>query len=302
MEILRTKDLTKNYKSQIAVNKVNMVINEGDIYGFIGENGAGKTTLIRMVSGLIKPTSGDYSLFEKGGLNHSSASHIGAVVETPSLYLNMTAMENLKTQAYIIGLKGDLNKRFIDSLNLVGLSEVIESKKKVKNFSLGMKQRLSIALTLLSDPKFLLLDEPMNGLDPEGIVSMRNLIINLNEERGITFLISSHILEELSRVATRYGFIHKGVLIKEISKEELISQGKKHTVIVVDKPEETLQALKSIGIEQVEVEGHAVKVYDEIIISDIVLSLSQKGIKITNIIQKEKSIEEFYLELMGGEA
>ncbi|MDD2260361.1 MAG: hypothetical protein PHO87_05120, partial [Acholeplasmataceae bacterium] len=122
------------------------------------------------------------------------------------------------------------------------------------------------------------------------------------EERGITFLISSHILEELSRVATRYGFIHKGVLIKEISKEELISQGKKHTVMVVDQPEETLQALKRIGIEQVEIEGHAVKVYDEIIISDIVLALSQKGIKVTNIIQKEKSIEEFYLELMGGEA
>ncbi|MDD2575051.1 MAG: ATP-binding cassette domain-containing protein [Acholeplasmataceae bacterium] len=301
MEILRTKDLTKNYKSQIAVNKVNMVINEGDIYGFIGENGAGKTTLIRMVSGLIKQTSGEYSLFENGTLNHSSTSHIGAVVETPSLYLNMTAMDNLKAQAYIIGLKGDLNKKFIDSLNLVGLSEVIDSKKTVKNFSLGMKQRLSIALTLLSDPKFLLLDEPMNGLDPEGIVSMRNLIINLNEKRGITFLISSHILDELSRVATRYGFIHKGVLIKEISKEELMSQGKKHTVIVVDKPEETLQVLKMMGLEQVEVEGHAVKVYDEIMISDVVLSLSQKGIKVTNIIQKEKTIEEFYLELMGGE-
>lgn len=302
MEILRTKDLTKNYKSQIAVNKLNMVINEGDIYGFIGENGAGKTTLIRMVSGLIKQTSGEYSLFERDELNHASTSHIGAVVETPSLYLNMTAMDNLKAQAYIIGLKGDLNKKFIDSLNLVGLSEVIESKKTVKNFSLGMKQRLSIALTLLSDPKFLLLDEPMNGLDPEGIVSMRNLIINLNQERGITFLISSHILDELSRVATRYGFIHKGVLIKEISKEELMSQGKTHTVIVVDKPEETLQALKNMGIEQVEVEGHAVKVYEEIVISDIVLSLSQKGIKVTNIIQKEKTIEEFYLEVMGGEA
>ena len=300
MEILKTNDLTKNYKSQIAVNKVNMIINEGDIYGFVGENGAGKTTLIRMVTGLIQQTSGTFSLFKNGKVNHASNHHIGAVVETPSLYLNMNAMDNLRTQAKIIGLKGDLKDQLVELLNLVGLNEVVNSKKTVKNFSLGMKQRLSIALTLLSNPKFLILDEPMNGLDPEGIVSMRNLIKHLNEERGITFLISSHILDELSKVATRYGFIHKGVLIKEISKEELKEKGKRHIVVVVDKPTEALQVLKQRGLTQLELVDYSINIYDEAVIGDIVVTLSQSNIKVLNVFHKEKTIEEYYLELMGG--
>ena len=225
MQVLKTDGLSKRYGDYLAVNNVTMTINKGDIYGFIGENGAGKTTFIRLVSGLIKSNGGTFQLFE--GENHN----IGAVVETPSLYLYMTAMENLMAQGKMLG-KVDVEKHK-ELLTLVKLEYLIDSKKRAKDFSLGMKQRLGIAMALLAEPKFLLLDEPMNGLDPEGVVLMRNLIKTLNEQ-GITFLISSHMLSELSKVATRYGFIHRGVLIKEITQEELRQSVTSYTVVSVE--------------------------------------------------------------------
>ena len=291
MKILETEDLSKRYGGILAVNKVSMTINEGDIYGFVGENGAGKTTFIRLVAGLIQKDGGKFSLFE--GESH----HIGAVVETPSLYLYMTAMENLMAQGKMIG-QVDINQHK-ELLTLVKLDYLIESKKKAKDFSLGMRQRLGIAMALLSKPKFLLLDEPMNGLDPEGVVLMRNLIKSLSEE-GITFLISSHMLSELSKVATRYGFIHRGRLIKEITVEELEEVAK--PFIEVKFEEANLkQALKLFNEAKYSfnTHNHTVTIYDQTI-SDVVLLLSKENITIKHIHQDTSTIENYYLNLIGG--
>ena len=218
--MLQTNSLTKKYKNFQALNGLTMNVPKGSIYGFVGKNGAGKTTLIRLICGLQEPTSGDFTLY--GIRNDSkdiikSRRRMGAVVETPSIYMDMTAEENLKQQYLILGLPS--YEGIPELLKLVGLENT--GKKKAKNFSLGMKQRLGIAIALTGDPDFLVLDEPVNGLDPQGIVEMRELILKLNRERQITVLISSHILDELSRLATHYGIIDNGRMVKELSAEEL---------------------------------------------------------------------------------
>ncbi len=214
--ILQTKNLTKKYGNKIVVDHVSMTICKGDIYGFIGKNGAGKTTLIRMVCGLAKPTIGNLSLFGSDHLVENRAK-LGTVIESPALFPNMTARENLIVQCKLQNIT-DLRK--IDEiLELVGLHDT--NKKKAKNFSLGMRQRLAIAIALIGEPELLILDEPTNGLDPEGIKEIRELIVHLNQAKGLTVLISSHILGELSKFATRYGIIHKGKLIEELTEEDL---------------------------------------------------------------------------------
>lgn len=291
MTVLQTKLLTKIYGDKAAVDNVSMTIKTGDIYGFVGENGAGKTTFIRLISRLIKPNSGIFELFE--GNNFP----IGAVVETPSLYLNMTAMDNLMTQAKIIG-HIDIN-RHQELLSLVKLEYLISSKKKAKDFSLGMKQRLGIAMSLLSNPKFILLDEPMNGLDPEGVVLIRNLIRSLNEQ-GITFLISSHMLAELSKIATRYGFIHQGRLIQEITKDELDEKILSFSELKIKKDDiiEAKEILEQNGFN-VEIVDSSLRIYDNILISDVILILSKSNISVLSIKQKNNNIEDYYLELVG---
>ena len=195
--VLSTKGLSKKYKKQMAVNGVDMNIEKGDIYGFVGENGSGKTTVIRLITGLIFPYAGSFQLF---GVDNRSPdigkarSRVGAIVENPSIYMNMSAYDNLKTQGILLGVDDDEKIRSV--LRDVGLEALYDEKKHANNFSLGMRQRLGIAMALLGDPEFLILDEPMNGLDPAGIVGIRELILKLNRERGITFLISSHILTE----------------------------------------------------------------------------------------------------------
>lgn len=291
MQVLKTEGLFKKYGNYFAVNNVSMTINEGDIYGFVGENGAGKTTFIRLVSSLIKPNGGTFTLFE--GKNYN----IGAVVETPSLYLYMTALENLMAQGKMLG-KTDVN-RHRELLRLVKLEYLIDSKKKAKDFSLGMKQRLGIAMALLADPKFLLLDEPMNGLDPEGVVLMRNLIKTLSEH-GITFLISSHMLGELSKVATRYGFIHQGQLIKEITQEELRKSVTSYTIVRLNDEDidKALKIFKKANYEHKQ-ENKDILVYEKTL-QDIVLLLSKNNIEIKDIQQEMQTIENYYLNLIGG--
>ncbi len=291
MQVLKTEGLSKKYGNYLAVNDVSMTINKGDIYGFIGENGAGKTTFIRLVSSLIKPDGGTFQLFEGNDYN------IGAVVETPSLYLYMTAMENLMAQGKMLGkLDIEEHKRV---LNLVKLEYLIDSKKKAKDFSLGMKQRLGIAMALLAEPKFLLLDEPMNGLDPEGVVLMRNLIKTLNDQ-GITFLISSHMLSELSKVATRYGFIHRGVLIKEITEKELKESVTSYVVVSLNEEDinKALEVFKKAKYEYKE-EGKNILIYEHTI-QEIVLLLSKNNIEVKDIYQEIGTIENYYLNLIGG--
>lgn len=218
--VLETSGLCKRYRGFAALNGLDMHIPKGAIYGFVGRNGAGKTTLIRLICGLQEPTGGSFTLYGARNTDakiERSRRRMGAVVETPSIYMDMTAEENIRQQYLVLGIPSE--DGITGLLQLVGLDDT--GKKKAKNFSLGMRQRLGIAVALAGSPDFLVLDEPVNGLDPQGIIEMRELILKLNRERGITVLISSHILDELARLATHYGFIDGGRMVKEMSAEEL---------------------------------------------------------------------------------
>ncbi|MDE6030142.1 MAG: ATP-binding cassette domain-containing protein, partial [Oscillospiraceae bacterium] len=246
--VLRTDNLCKSYRHFKALNGLTMNVPKGAIYGFVGKNGAGKTTLIRLICGLQYPTSGDFSLYgvpnSEDGITKTRR-RMGAVVETPSIYLGMTAEDNLKEQFRILGLPSFDGIK--DLLRLVGLENT--GKKKARNFSLGMKQRLGIAIALAGDPDFLVLDEPVNGLDPQGIIEIRELILKLNRERQITVLISSHILEELSKLATHFGFIDGGHMLKEISAEELEKACRKCTRVGVSDTGILARVLDKLGYE-----------------------------------------------------
>lgn len=222
-KILATEDLTKQYKESYAVNRVSMSIDRGDIYGFIGANGAGKTTFMRMVCGLVKPTKGTISLFAAEGEKalQDARKKLGALIEHPALYPNMSAMENLEVQRrYLATDLGKNPKEAMDELlELVDLKDV--GRKKAGNFSMGMKQRLGLAIALIGSPEFIILDEPSVGLDPIGVVELRQLLLKLNRERGITILFSSHNLSEMSQLATRYGFLHRGRLVRELTAAQL---------------------------------------------------------------------------------
>ena len=300
--VLQTQGLTKSYKGINAVNNVNMNIKKGDIYGFIGPNGAGKTTIIRLVTGLAHPTSGEYKLFgakHNGKDIYQSRRRVSAIVENPSLYPGLTAYENLMIQCKILGIVDDA---IIDEvLEIVGLSYLRHDNKKVKNFSLGMRQRLSIAISLLGQPDFILLDEPMNGLDPEGIVDMRELILRLNEENNITFLISSHILDELSKIATKYGFIRQGSLIKEITTKELEQECRRSVELTVSDVKKVNVILGDMGITDTQiVNSSIIRIYNDVDISSLIAHLTNNNIIISKVNHKDESIEDYYLNLMGG--
>lgn len=297
--ILETFNLEKRYKSFKAINKLNMHIQKGDIYGLIGKNGAGKTTLIRIICGLQKPTSGTYSIYGILNTNNKiidARKRIGAIIERPSIRSNMTAKENLIEQYKIIGLPSYDNLE--ELLNIVGLSNV--GKLKVKNFSLGMRQRLGIAVSLVGNPDFIILDEPINGLDPEGIIEIRELILKLNKEKRITFLISSHYLDELSKIATCYGFIDKGGLIKEITNKELQQNCKKRIEIKVDDIEECVKYLEQNSISYEVTVSNIINIYDKVNISELVIALSNINCKISEFHEKEESLESYYINLIGG--
>ena len=300
--VLRTFDLCKKYKNQLALNQACLNIERGDIYGFVGENGSGKTTIIRTVTGLIFADSGSYEIFgipSDSPEITSARKKVGAIVESPSIYLNMTAMDNLLTQCGILGISDKAKAEA--ALFEVGLGELSDSKKKAGNFSLGMRQRLGIAMALLGDPEFIILDEPMNGLDPAGIVEIRELILKLNQERGITFLISSHILTELALVATKYGIISKGRVVREITAEELKRECRRITTIRADKPEELWAVLSELFAEEdLRRTQSGATVLGDVSLNQLLSKIIDADIQILSIVCTEASIEDFYLSVVGG--
>ena len=299
--ILKTTKLSKVYGSQVAVNNVDMTIRRGDIYGFIGKNGAGKTTLIRMIVGLIHKTSGDIEILgvSDGASIDKERKLIGSIVETPTFYGSMTAKENLEVSRLVRGIAG---KEEIDEvLRLVGLEGT--GKKKVKNFSLGMRQRLGIANALLGNPKILILDEPVNGLDPVSIVEIRELLKKINKERDITILISSHILGELSELATCYGIINNGKLIEEITAKELNEKCRQYIELVVNDAKEAVIVLEEkLGIVEYEVlPNNLIKIYSDLDKSGEINSvLTTNGIIVERIFLKGQNLEEYFLTKIGG--
>lgn len=297
--VLKTENLTKRYKNNAAVDHVNLSIKKGDIYGFIGRNGAGKTTMIRMITGLITPTSGSIQLFSEKDTD-SQLLRIGSIIEQPALHYNYTAYENMELRGKLLGIP---DQRLIQEiLKIVNLVDV--QKRKVKNFSLGMRQRLGVALALLGHPDFLILDEPINGLDPEGIVAMRKLLTKLNEEQNITILISSHILGELSKLATRYGVINNGVLMEEFSHEELEQRNQKYLEIQVDDTAQATFILEDVfqTVNYIVEPENTIKIFDLLeMSSEIVLELAQNNIRVLSIESKGGDLEEYFMNLMKGD-
>ena len=296
--VLKTTDLTKTYSHVNVVDKVNIEIKKGDIYGFIGKNGAGKTTTIRVVVGLAKQSKGEIELFGEKHLN-IGRKKIGTVIEYPAIYPYMTAKENVETQRILLGVKDKSKTNEI--LDIVGLGNT--GKKKAKNFSLGMKQRLAIALALIGDPEFLFLDEPTNGLDPTGIKEIRDLILKLNKEHNITVMVSSHILGELAKIATRYGVINKGKLVKEFYADDLQNLVRNKIKIKVNDPQTAISLLKQqLNIENCELKDDIIYIYDHLDESGKINSMLAKHDIIIESISKEgDDYEEFFIKLMEGE-
>ena len=299
--ILKTQGLTKKYKNHHAVDQVDLTIRKGDIYGFIGQNGAGKSTMIRLVTGLAFPTRGTMEIFGRDartGLNEAQK-RMGAIIENPALFPEMTAYENLEVHRRQKGIPG---RECIDqTLELVGLTDT--GVKKVKNFSLGMKQRLGLAMALLSDPEFLILDEPTNGLDPIGIVELRELIRKLNREKGLTVLISSHILGELYQLATTYGIIHEGKLLEELTLKELDEKCRQHLKIKVDDVTKGATVLESdLGLTDFEImPDGTINLYQHLDdVRRVSKTLTDNGLVIEHFARAGDSLESYFSKLVGG--
>lgn len=298
--VLETNNLEKKYKNFKVLCSANLHIEKGAIYGLIGKNGAGKTTLIRIICGLQKPTNGTYSIY--GVMNNSDSlssirKRIGAIIEIPAIYGEMSAKENLIEKYKLVGMPDF--KGVDELLKLVGLDHT--GKKKTKNFSLGMRQRLGIALALANNPDFLILDEPINGLDPQGIIEIRELILKLNKERRITILISSHYLDELSKIATHYGFLNNGSIIKEISKEELMKKMEHKIELKVSNEKNFVKYFEKNKISYEVVNPNTINVYGKYNLSRLVSDLSKKDLIADEIHEQEESLENYYMNLIGGE-
>ncbi|MFG6319163.1 MAG: ATP-binding cassette domain-containing protein [Clostridia bacterium] len=297
--VLETNNLEKRYKNFKALSHLSIHIEKGSIYGLIGKNGAGKTTLIRIICGLQKPTDGSYTIY--GIKNNSSEissirKRIGAIIETPSIYGEMSARDNLIEQYKLVGMPSfdGIN----ELLKLVGLEKT--GKKKAKNFSLGMKQRLGIAISLASNPDFLILDEPINGLDPQGIIEIRELILKLNKEKRITILISSHYLDELSKIATHYGFLDNGSIIKEISNEELMRKMEHKLILKVSNPKDFVKYFEENKVDYEVIDSKTINVYGKYNLSKFITELSNKNLIVDEIHEQEESLENYFINLIGG--
>ena len=317
--LIQTQNLVKRYGNLWAVNDVSMTIQSGTIVGLVGRNGAGKTTLIRLLTGLAKPTSGTFQIMpEEGRLDTS----VAAIVERPSVYLNMSGLDNLKAQSHLLGLP--IDEEYLKStLQLVRLDPT--SKKKVNDYSLGMRQRLAIAMTLVGKPKLLILDEPTNGLDPQGIHDMREIFVNLNQKFGVTLLVSSHILTELGKFATEFYFMERGRIIKHATAEEIAQNSQKRLRITVDNTPKAIEVVRgmcapqvdstteeattdaSLEPQPVEIKVQAVavdtiEIVGEIPTTQILLALAQNGITATNVVTLGDDLESYYISLLNGGA
>lgn len=297
--VLQTDNLTKQYRDFKAVDNLQMHIRKGAIYGLVGRNGAGKTTLIRLLCGLQHPTRGTYTLYGQENTSPEISEvrrRIGAVVESPSIYQDLSAEDNIKMQYRVLGLPSF--EGIEELLSLVGLENT--GKKKAKNFSLGMRQRLGIAIALAGDPDFLILDEPANGLDPQGIIEMRELILKLNHKYQMTVLMSSHILDELSKLATHYGFVDSGRLIKEISAADLEKACRKCMELTVTDTKALARVLDRLQLEYTILPGNQADLFGEINITELTLALADEGCKVNAVREKDESLESYYVTLIGG--
>lgn len=300
-ELLQTRALTKQYGRHRAVDQVSMHIKKGAIYGFIGRNGAGKTTTLRMISGLASPTAGEIELFGCRGRELSRIrSRVGCLIEGPGLYGSMSARDNLKMKSMLLGVyKRGYEEELLDIVGLGGVG-----KKPVKRYSLGMKQRLGIALALVGEPDLLVLDEPINGLDPQGIAEVRDTVLKLNRERNMTILISSHILEELSKIATDYGIIHNGTLLQELTNEELMEKCSERLEVTLDDPERAVPVMDRLGIKRYQVaDREHIYIFERLEESAALnMAFAKAGIPVRGISVTNEELETYFLKLTGGGA
>ena len=293
--IIETNNLTKQFPNKLAVDHVDIHIKRGDIYGFIGRNGAGKTTAMKLILGLLNPTDGQIKLFGTTDLN-KNRHKIGSLIEEPGLYKNASAFENMKLFSILYG--GD-DEKIKELLKLVGLDNV--GNRKAKDFSLGMKQRLGIAIALLGDPEILILDEPINGLDPAGIKEIRDTILELNQKKNVTFLISSHILDELAKITTTYGIINDGRLIEEVDANELMDRCRTNLKIRVSNVDEALKLLKENDLlDNYSNDADYITLYDHFDKPEQINELLVKnGIKVFELSTSNSGFEDYFIERIG---
>ena len=292
--VLRTKSLTKKFGSKIAVNAVDMNVAKGDIYGFIGRNGAGKTTAMKLILGLLNATEGEIELFGGEPLEKARG-RIGSLIEAPGIYKNCTAYENMKRFSIIYG---GTDEDIAQLLKFVGLENT--GNKKAGRFSLGMKQRLGMAIAMLGNPEFLILDEPINGLDPEGIKDVRNAVLNLNEQKGVTFLISSHLLDELAKIVTRYGIINNGVLTEEISAEDLNAMCESGLKVRVDDVGKAITALLPlVPQEEIRISGGELVLPIDVDAAAVNELLVKGGVRVSELGAMRGDMEEYFIARLG---
>lgn len=299
MDAIRTNELCKRYGNKNVVNNLNIVVPKGSVYGFIGRNGAGKSTTQKMVCGLANATAGSVELFGQQVTDEQVRAKVGTLIEQPGIYPGMSALNNVIMQGHNIGLK-DPKEKAIEALKTVGLEKAM--KKKAKHLSLGMKQRLGLAIAMLGDPELLVLDEPINGLDPEGIVHLRQVIENLHKEKNVTIFISSHILGELSKIATHYGIIKDGELVEQITAEELAAKRRDYLAVKVNRPEEALELLrKEIHTENYEIaEDGEIHLFDKKETAAVNKLLSRHDYDVQEVYLHQQDLEDYFIDLMGG--
>lgn len=300
MNVVETCGLKKTYGSKVAVDQFNMHVKQGDIYGFVGRNGAGKSTVMKMLAGLARPTGGEARVFGSSPEVASGAQRIGVLIEAPGLYGSMTAFDNMMLKALDIGLV-DPKESVTSLLSFVGLASA--GKKKTKNFSMGMKQRLGLALALLGNPDLLLLDEPLNGLDPEGAREIRQLIVRLNEERGVTVIISSHVLEQLGKMATTYGVIREGRMVRELSADEVERECSDFLLLTAAEPPRAFAVLQERfpDLRLQSLPDGSIRILGSHSAAEIGLALSEAGIAVLGLQEHKRDLEEFFVELMGAD-